>query len=123
MSASRPWRRGAGYASPPPDQGLQSERTSLSWARTWALLALVMLLEIRLVGQASSLAAVALAVLLIVPGVGLMRVQLRHEQRVQRFRRADVQHQTQWLLNAVMVGVILVIVGAGIVFTLWLAQG
>lgn len=101
-------------ASPPPDRGLQAERTSLSWARTWALVALIVVMEIRLVGQYTATGAAILAVALIAPAAGLMRVQTRHEQRIRRFRRGGDSHQTQWLLNAALVALIVVLAGIGV---------
>lgn len=98
----------------PPDAGLQAERTSLSWARTWALVAMNILLVARLVAEASWIWATGFSLLMVVPLLALIRVQGQHEQRVGRFVRGNRVQQTQALYNVGLMVLILVIAGSGL---------
>lgn len=71
----------------PPDPGLQAERTSLSWARTWGVAGADVLLVARLVAESSPVWAVLVAALGVVPLAGLVLARRRHEERVALFRR------------------------------------
>ena len=99
----------------PPDAGLQSERTSLSWARTWAVVAVNIILVAKLVGELSWAWAAAFSALVVVPLLALLRVQRRHEQRVDRFVRADEVEQTQTRHNIGLVALVIVIAACGLV--------
>ena len=92
MTSPRPRRIGVEPAAVPPDAGLQSERTSLSWA--WAA---------------------AFSALVVVPLLALLRVQRRHEQRVDRFVRAGEVEQTQARHNIGLVALVIVIAACGLV--------
>ena len=82
MTSPRPRRIGVEPEAVPPDAGLQSERTSLSWARTWAVVAVNIILVAKLVGELSWAWAAAFSALVVVPLLALLRVQRRHEQRL-----------------------------------------
>lgn len=99
----------------PPDAGLQAERTSLSWARTWAVVTVNIILVARLVSETSWQWAAAFSLLVVVPLLALMRVQHHHEHRVSRFVRAGRIQQTQAIYNAGLVVLILVIAASGLV--------
>lgn len=98
----------------PPDEGLQAERTSLSWARTWAVVAVNVILVAKLVGEMSWEWAAGFATLVVVPLFALLRVQRRHEQRVGRFVRAGDVQQTHAVYNAGLVGLVVVIAACGL---------
>ncbi|HJC27856.1 MAG TPA: hypothetical protein H9759_00500 [Candidatus Dietzia intestinipullorum] len=98
----------------PPDAGLQAERTSLSWARTWAVVSVNIILVARLVAEASWMWAAIFSLLLAVPLFALIRVQGQHEQRVGRFRRAGRAPQTQALYNVGLVVMVVVVALAGL---------
>ena len=114
MGAPRPRRIGVTPTAVPPDEGLQAERTSLSWARTWAVVAVNIILMAKLVGEMSWFWAAAFSTLTGVPLLALLRVQRRHEQRVNRFVRADEVDQTQPLHYVALVGLVIVIATCGL---------
>ncbi|MGN0100191.1 MAG: DUF202 domain-containing protein [Dietzia sp.] len=114
MTAPRARRIGVEPAAVPPDAGLQSERTSLSWARTWSVVAVNIILVAKLVGELSWAWAAAFSALVVVPLFALLRVQRRHEQRVGRFLRAGEVEQTQAVYNAGLVGLVMVISACGL---------
>lgn len=114
MSAPRPRRIGVTPEAVPPDEGLQAERTSLSWARTWAVVAVNIVLMAKLVGELSWFWAAAFSTLTVVPLLALLRVQRRHEQRVTRFVRAGEVSQTQARYNAGLVALVIVIAVCGL---------
>lgn len=107
----------------PPDAGLQAERTSLSWARTWAVVTVNIILVARLVSETSWQWAAAFSVLVVVPLLALMRVQHHHEHRVGRFVRASRVQQTQAFYNMGLVVLILVIAVCGLTAILVQALG
>lgn len=114
---SRPRSRTFGGVRPeavPPDAGLQAERTSLSWARTWAVVAVNILLVARLVGEMSWAWAAAFSVFMVVPLVALFGVQRRHEQRVGRFVRAGQVPQTHAAYNLGLVAMVVVSASCGL---------
>ena len=115
MGAPRPRRIGVTPTAVPPDEGLQAERTSLSWARTWAVVAVNIILVAKLVGELSWAWAAAFSALVVVPLLALLRVQRRHEQRVDRFVRAGEVEQTQARHNIGLVGLVIVIAACGLV--------
>lgn len=98
----------------PPDAGLQSERTSLAWARTWAVVTVTIILVAKLVGETSWRWAAVFSLLTVVPLLALLRVQRHHEHRVGRFIRAGEVQQTQARYNAGLVAIVMVIAGAGL---------
>ena len=114
MTSPRPRRIGVEPVAVPPDAGLQSERTSLSWARTWAVVAVHILLVAKLVGELSWAWAAAFSALVVVPLLALLRVQRRHEQRVDRFVRAGEVEQTQARHNIGLVALVIVIAACGL---------
>ncbi len=113
MSAPRR-RIGVRPEAIPPDEGLQAERTSLSWARTWAGVAVNIILVAKLVAETSWAWAAVFALLLVVPLLALLRVQHHHEQRVGRFVRAAEVQQTQALYNVGLVAIVLVMAASGL---------
>lgn len=114
MSAPRRRRIGVTPAAAPPDEGLQAERTSLSWARTWAVVGVNIVLMAKLVGEMSWYWAAAFSTLTVVPLLALLRVQRRHEQRVNRFVRAEEVDQTQPIHYVALVGLVIVIASCGL---------
>ena len=114
MSAPRRRRIGVAPAAAPPDEGLQAERTSLSWARTWAVVGVNIVLMAKLVGEMSWYWAAAFSTLTVVPLLALLRVQRRHEQRVNRFVRAEEVDQTQPIHYVALVGLVIVIASCGL---------
>lgn len=98
----------------PPDAGLQAERTSLSWARTWSAVAVNIILVAKLVAETSWLWAAGFSLLLVVPLLALVRVQGQHERRVGRFVRGSDVQQTQSLYNVQIVVMVLVMALAGL---------
>lgn len=114
MTSPRPRRIGVEPTAIPPDAGLQAERTSLSWARTWGVLAANIILVAKLVGEFSWAWAAAFSLLAVVPLAALLRVQHRHEQRVRRFVRAGEVEQTQALYNIGLVVLVIVIATCGL---------
>ena len=98
----------------PPDAGLQSERTSLSWARTWAVVAVNIILVAKLIAETSVPWAAGFSVLVVVPLLALLRVQRRHEQRVRRFIRGGGAQQTQVVYNVGLVLMVIVMTGCGL---------
>lgn len=101
-------------AAVPPDAGLQAERTSLSWARTWAVVAINIVLVARLVGETSWLWAAVFSALMVVPLAALLRVQRQHEQRVGRFVRAGQVPQTRAIYNLGLVAMVVVMASCGL---------
>lgn len=112
----RPARRVIGVRpeAVPPDAGLQAERTSLSWARTWAVVAINIVLVARLVGETSWLWAAVFSALMLVPLAALLGVQRQHEQRVGRFVRAGQVPQTRAVYNLGLVAVVVVMASCGL---------
>lgn len=98
----------------PPDAGLQAERTSLSWARTWAVVAINIVLVARLVGETSWLWAAVFSALMVVPLAALLGVQRQHEQRVGRFVRAGQVPQTRAVYNLGLVAMVVVMASCGL---------
>ncbi|AWH97017.1 DUF202 domain-containing protein [Dietzia psychralcaliphila] len=113
MSAPRR-RIGVRPEATPPDAGLQSERTSLSWARTWAVVTVNIILVAKLVAETSWLWAAVFSMLLVIPLLALLRVQRNHERRVGRFVRAGQVQQTQTLYNVGLVVMVLVMAACGL---------
>ena len=114
----RPRRIGVHPSAIPPDSGLQAERTSLSWARTWAVVGVNIILLAKLVGELSWLWAAVFSLLTVVPLAALLRVQRRHEQRVGRFVRGSEVQQTQALYNVGLVAMVIVLAGCGLAVVL-----
>lgn len=110
----RPRRIGVHPSAIPPDAGLQAERTSLSWARTWAVVGVNIILLAKLVGELSWLWAAVFSLLTVVPLAALLRVQRRHEQRVGRFVRGSEVQQTQALYNVGLVAMVIVLSVCGL---------
>ena len=115
MTSPRPRWIGVHREAVPPDTGLQAERTSLAWARTWAVVGVNIILMAKLVGEMSWFWAAAFSTLTVVPLFALLRVQRRHEQRVDRFVRAGEVTQTHASYNAGLVGLVIVIAACGLV--------
>lgn len=126
-----PWRPTSGFRRPqrariigvaptavPPDEGLQAERTSLSWARTWAVVGANIILVAKLVGELSWKWAAVFSLLTVVPLLALLQVQRQHENRVGRFVRAGEIQQTQARYNAGLVVMVIVLAGCGLVAVL-----
>lgn len=101
-------------AAVPPDVGLQSERTSLSWARTWAVLTADILLVARLVAETSPRAAGLCAATALVPLGGLVMVRTRHRQRVARFRMAGEVDQANARGNLALAVLVVVMATMGV---------
>lgn len=114
MSPPRPRRIGVDPSAIPPDAGLQAERTSLSWARTWAVVAANIILMAKLVGELSWLWAAVFSLLTVVPLFALLSVQRRHEHRVNRFVRGSEVQQTQALYNVGLVVMVVLLAGCGL---------
>lgn len=102
----------------PPDVGLQPERTSLSWARTWAVVAVNIILVSKLIAETSWVWAAGFSLLLVVPLLALVRVQGQHESRVERFVRAGEVQQTQARYNVGLVVLVVVMAASGLVAVL-----
>ncbi|WP_295648952.1 hypothetical protein [uncultured Dietzia sp.] len=119
----RPRVIGVSPTAVPPDAGLQAERTSLSWARTWAVVGVNITLVAKLVGELSWLWASVFSLLTVVPLLALLRVQRGHERRVGRFVRAGEVQQTQALYNVGLVAMIIVISACGLAAVLVQALG
>lgn len=114
MTAPRPRRIGVHPSAIPPDEGLQPERTSLSWARTWAVVGANIILVAKLVGEFSWTWAAVFSLLTVVPLLALLRVQRGHERRVGRFVRGSEVQQTQALYNVGLVAMVIVLAGCGL---------
>lgn len=113
MSARRR-RIGVRPEAIPPDEGLAAERTSLSWARTWAVVAVNIILVAKLVAETSWEWAAVFSLLVVVPLLALLRVQRHHERRVRRFVRAGEVQQTHALYNVGLVAMVLVMATCGL---------
>lgn len=114
---ARPARRriiGVHPQALPPDPGLQAERTSLSWARTWAVVAINIVLVARLVGETSWPWAAVFSALMVVPLLALLGVQRQHERRVGRFVRAGQVAQTRAVYNLGLVAMVVVMASCGL---------
>lgn len=118
MTEPRPRRIGVHPSAIPPDAGLQAERTSLSWARTWAVVAVNIILVAKLVGELSWVWAAVFSLLTAVPLLSLLQVQRHHERRVKRFVRGSEVQQTQALYNVGLVAMVIVIAACGLVAVL-----
>lgn len=105
----------------PPDAGLQAERTSLSWARTWSGVAVNIFLLARLVAEVSWMWAAGFSLLLVIPLLALIRVQGQHERRVGRFVRGEQVQQTQGLYNVGLVVMVVVLACCGLAAVLFQA--
>ncbi|MGI9588630.1 MAG: DUF202 domain-containing protein, partial [Dietzia maris] len=75
MSTPRQRRIGVEPRAVPPDAGLAAERTSLSWARTWAVVGVNIILIAKLVAETSVFWASVFSLLTVVPLLALLRVQ------------------------------------------------
>lgn len=98
----------------PPDAGLQPERTSLSWARTWAVVSVNIILVAKLIAETSWMWAAGFSLLVVVPLLSLVRVQGQHESRVDRFVRAGEVQQTQARYNIGLVVLVVVMAASGL---------
>lgn len=98
----------------PPDAGLQPERTSLSWARTWGVVAVNIILVTKLISETSWMWAAGFSLLVVVPLLALVRVQGQHESRVERFVRAGEIQQTQARYNVGLVVLVVVMAASGL---------
>lgn len=98
----------------PPDAGLQAERTSLSWARTWAVVAATMILVAKLVAETSWEWAAVFSVILLVPLAALTRVQMHHDRRVHRFRQEREVRQASAVHNIGLMMLVVVMALAGL---------
>lgn len=118
MSAARQRRIGVEPRAVPPDPGLAAERTSLSWARTWAVVGVNIILIAKLVAETSVFWASVFSLLTVVPLLALLRVQRHHERRVRRFVRGAEVQQTLASHNVGLVVLVVVMATCGLVAVL-----
>lgn len=118
MSTPRQRRIGVEPRAVPPDAGLAAERTSLSWARTWAVVGVNIILVAKLVAETSVFWASVFSLLTVVPLLALLRVQRHHERRVGRFVRGAEVPQTRADHNVGLVVLVVVMATCGLVAVL-----
>ena len=118
MSTPRQRRIGVEPRAVPPDAGLAAERTSLSWARTWAVVGVNIFLIAKLVAETSAFWASVFSLLTVVPLLALLRVQRHHERRVGRFVRGAEVPQTRAAHNVGLVVLVVVMATCGLVAVL-----
>lgn len=118
MSAPRQRRIGVEPRAVPPDPGLAAERTSLSWARTWAVVGVNIILVAKLVAETSVFWASVFSLLTVIPLLALLRVQRHHERRVGRFIRGAEVQQTRASHNVGLVVLVIVMATCGLVAVL-----
>lgn len=92
--APRPRRRrgivlAAKDTLPPPDPGLQAERTSLSWVRLWTATGVALAMMAKLTLMLSPWVTAAFAVLIVVPMGGLALFEQGHVARIRWFRHTE----------------------------------
>ena len=75
MSTPRQRRIGVEPRAVPPDAGLAAERTSLSWARTWAVVGVNIVLIAKLVAETSVFWASVFSLLTVVPLLAIGRAE------------------------------------------------
>lgn len=100
------------------DPGLQPERTSLAWQRTWLALLSAGLIVARMVAHYSGAAGVAIAAGSVLLAAGLGRIGSRRYAELQRRLQADTP-PGRGGLNLLLLGSFLV-VGAGGLAYAWL---
>lgn len=74
---------------PPPDPGLQAERTSLSWVRLWTATAIALAVMARLTLMLSPWLTAVFAVLVVIPMGGLALFEQGHIARIRWFRHTE----------------------------------
>lgn len=74
---------------PPPDPGLQAERTSLSWVRLWTATGVALALMAKLTLMLSPWVTAAYALLIIIPMGGLALFEQGHVARIRWFRHTE----------------------------------
>lgn len=74
---------------PPPDPGLQSERTSLSWVRLFTATAIALAVMAKLTLMLSPWVTAAYAILIIIPMGGLALFEQGHVARIRWFEHTE----------------------------------
>lgn len=74
---------------PPPDPGLQSERTSLSWVRLFTATAIALAVMAKLTLMLSPWVTAAYAILIVIPMGGLALFEQGHIARIRWFRHTE----------------------------------
>lgn len=74
---------------PPPDPGLQAERTSLSWVRLWTATGVALALMAKLTLMLSPWVTTVFAVLVVIPMGGLALFEQGHIARIRWFRHTE----------------------------------
>lgn len=74
---------------PPPDPGLQAERTSLSWVRLWTATGVALALMAKLTLMLSPWVTAGFALLIVIPMGGLALFEQGHIARIRWFRHTE----------------------------------
>ena len=74
---------------PPPDPGLQSERTSLSWVRLFTATAIALAVMAKLTLMLSPWVTAAYAILIVIPMGGLALFEQGHVARIRWFEHTE----------------------------------